>query len=229
MDEPITTVANEPNVDPVVNPAPANEPKPFKVYATQEEWDREMGNARKQGIKQGEKNALSTIKDGEIDREALIAQVKKEITPIIAKEAVEKYKKQQAMTEAEKLEEARKEAMETLRQKEIELNRREAQFMMKSAGFNDARIDMELEFINDDRETSLSRIQRLCDMDKSDKETMRKSILNDLAVANPSIKVGTGEANSLQAEYDTAKQRKDVASMVRIITQAQKQGINLKQ
>lgn len=229
MEEPIVT-QNEPIAQPVApttNPEPAT--KPFKVYATQEEWDREMGNARKQGIKQGEKSAMSAFdKDGKFDMEALREQIKKEIAPIISNEAVEKYKKQQAMTEAERLEAERKEQLADLQKREQELNKREARQKLKEAGFTDEYIEYECSMITYDREASLGRIQKLCDFRKEETQSMQKSIMQQISEANPTIRISSSDANSLQARYDLAKKNRNMAELSMIIRQAQENGITLK-
>ena len=212
---------------------PKAEPAPFKIFKTEEEFNAYSASLRKRAEKDAAKELGVTGENGKpIDLEALREKVRAEerekIRDVVGKEAVEKYKRELEMTEAEKFAERQKEWEKQVREKDTEFNKREAKQLMKEAGFTDERIEFELNYVNYDREASISRIVKLCELQKDEYESVKKSVLQQFSASNPSINISTGDANTLQAQYDAAKAKGDGATMARILRQASENKIQLK-
>ena len=60
-------------------------------------------------------------------------------------------------------------------------------------------------------------------------ESVKKSVLQQFSASNPNIQIATGDANTLQAQYDEAKKSGNAALMARIIRQASNNNIQIKQ
>lgn len=209
------------------------DPAPYKVFRTEEEFNAYSASLRKRAEKDAAKELGVTGENGKpIDLEALREKVRAEerekIRDVVGKEAVEKYKRELEMTEAEKFAERQKEWEKQVREKDTEFNKREAKQLMKEAGFTDERIELELNYVNYDREASISRIVKLCELQKDEYESVKKQVLQQFSASNPSINISTGDANTLQAQYDAAKAKGDGATMARILRQASENKIQLK-
>ena len=231
-------MADESIVTGVNGKAPVTEevhtdPAPFKVFKTEEEFNAYSASLRKRAEKDAAKELGVTGENGKpIDLEALREKVRAEerekIRDVVGKEAVEKYKRELEMTEAEKFAERQKEWEKQVREKDTEFNKREAKQLMKEAGFTDERIELELNYVNYDREASISRIVKLCELQKDEYESVKKQVLQQFSASNPSINISTGDANTLLAQYDAAKAKGDGATMARILRQASENKIQLK-
>ena len=207
---------------------------PFRVFNTEEEFNAYSAALRKRAEKDAAKELGVTTEDGKpLDLEALREKVRAEerekIREVVGKEAVEKYKRELEMTEAEKFAERQKEWEKQVREKDTEFNKREAKQLMKEAGFTDDRIELELNYVNYDREASISRIVKLCELQKTEYESVKKQVLQQFSASNPSIQIATGDANTLQAQYDEAKRSGNAAMMAKIIRQASINKIQIKQ
>ena len=213
---------------------PNNEPhtqEPFKTFATEQEYNDFAASLRKRAEKDAAK-AMAGEDGKALDLESLREKIRKEeyekVKDVAGKEAVEKYKRQLEMTEQERFEERQKEFDAMVKAKSIDFNRREAKQIMKEAGISDERIEMELEFVTDDRDSSIGRIIKLCDMFKTEKEIIQKDFLKQFGANNPSISIGAGDPDNLQAQYDKAKKERNFAEMSRVIRVAQQNKITLK-
>lgn len=213
---------------------PKTEPAPFKVFKTEEEFNAYSASLRKRAEKDAAKELGVKGDDGkpfdlEAWREKVRAEEREKIRDVVGKEAVEKYKRELEMTEAEKFAERQKEWEKQVREKDTEFNKREAKQLMKEAGFTDERIELELNYVNYDREASISRIVKLCELQKDEYESVKKSVLQQFSASNPNINISTGDANTLQAQYDEAKKSGNAALMARIIRQASSNNIQIRQ
>lgn len=133
------------------------------------------------------------------------------------------------LTEQEKLAKREKEMQEAFKNERISLNKREAEILLKQAGFDDEDSSMYLEFVNEDKEESLGRIRRVCDSRKKSLENQRNKIIEELnANGGGDFKYGKNEATLLQKQYDKAKSMNDLATMSKVIRQAQLQKVQLK-
>lgn len=231
-------MADETNLNGTVNgtttAGTTSEPAPFRVFKTEEEFNAYSASLRKRAEKDAAKELGVTTEGGKpLDLEALREKVRAEerekIRDVVGKEAVEKYKRELEMTEAEKFAERQKEWEKQVREKDTEFNKREAKQLMKEAGFTDERIELELNYVNYDREASISRIVKLCELQKDEYESVKKSVLQQLSASHPNIQIATGDANTLQAQYDEAKKSGNAALMARIIRQANSNNIQIRQ
>lgn len=222
----------EENTNGNVSAAPENK-KPFKVFNSEEEFNAYSASLRKRAEKDVVKEFGVSDENGktlDIDafREKIRTEEREKISEVIRKEAIEQYKKEQEMTESERFAERQKEWEQKVREKDTEFNKREAKQLMKEAGFTDERIDLELNFITNDRESSLNRIVKLCELQKNEYENVKKSVLQQFSASNPSVSIATGEANTLQAQYDAAKAQGNAPLMARLSRQAAENNITLK-
>ena len=229
-DESILNGGNGAATEPTVH----TEPAPFKVFKTEEEFNAYSASLRKRAEKDAAKE-LGVMAEGgkpldlEALREKVRAEEREKIRDVVGKEAVEKYKRELEMTEAEKFAERQKEWEKQVREKDTEFNKREAKQLMKEAAFTDERIELELNYVNCDREASISRIVKLCELQKDEVESVRKSVLQQFSASHPNISIATGDANTLQARYDAAKKDGNSALMARIIREAGLNNIQLNQ
>lgn len=217
---------------------PVTEPKtetaPFKVFKTEDEFNAYSASLRKRAEKDAARELGVKGDDGkpfdlEAWREKVRAEEREKIRDVVGKEAVEKYKRELEMTEAEKFAERQKEWEKQVREKDTEFNKREAKQLMKEAGFTDERIELELNYVNYDREASISRIVKLCELQKDEYESVKKQVLQQFSASNPSINIATGDANTLQAQYDAAKAQGNAVLMAKLARQAAENKIQLKQ
>ena len=201
--------------------------EPFKSFKTQEEYDNFCASIRKNAEERAKNSFKVKTEDGIIDMAAYNEQYKKQIAPTIAKEAVEKYKREQAMTENEKFEEAKREWEQQVRAEKTEINKQYADALMRKAGFSDKRRELELSHVTDDREASLGRITELCDLYKAEQDELEKKILGQIQQKNPSISMGNDSTNALQQEYNKAKSDGNITAMISAIRRAAEKNIKI--
>lgn len=169
---------------------------PFKAFATKEEFDNYCAHLKKKYIEEG-KNSVATDGEGKVDLQKERKKAVEEARAFIEKEAVEKYIKQQNMTEEEKREELQKELESKLTERETELNKREAEIELRKAGFSDEEIADELNYVTNERETSLGRIAALVKRNNAMQERAKAQIMAQLGLSSD---VRTGEYAGLTAE-----------------------------
>lgn len=203
---------------------PTQTEQPYRVFKTQKEFDDFSAYLIKKTEDKALKNAKVT--DGEVvfNKEEYIAKVKKDIEA----NAIAEYERKLKMTEQERLAEETKKRNEEFREREISLNKREATSYLKDAGFDDEQMEVYLELVTEDREASLGKIKRICDTQKATQDKLHKKWQEELQASNPSIKIGSQDANGLQAQYDNAKASGNMALMSSIMRQASKVGLTLK-
>lgn len=197
---------------------------PFRAFETQKEFDDFAAYLLKKGEEKALKNAK--VSDGETTydfkdyekkyRKDLEAQIRADI------------ERQARMTEAEKLAEEREKMYKELKEERIELNKDKARAMLSKAGFDDEDMDVYLDFVNEDRELSLGRIQRVCDTQAAKLAKQKQSILDELQAKSPNMKFENGNVNALQAQFDKAKVEGNMTKMSALLREAQMQGIQLK-
>ncbi len=199
--------------------------KAFRTFKTQEEFDNFAAFMRKKGEESALKNAKVTDGENTFNAEDYKKSIKKDLEAQIRAD----IERQAKMTEAEKLAEERERMMQEFREERVELNREKARTMLTKAGFDEDDMDVYLDFVNEDTEISLGRIQRVCDTQKARLEKQKKSIIDELQKNSPNMNFADGSSvNALQSQYDEAKKVGNLAKMSSLIREAQAQGIQLK-
>jgi hypothetical protein len=215
---------NGTNVGQTTEVQPTTTEQPFRVFKTQKEFDDFSAHLIKKTEDKALKNAKVT--DGEVvfNKEEYIAKVRKDIEA----NAIAEYERKLKMTEQERLAEETRKRNEEFRDREIALNKREATTYLKEAGFDDEQMEVYLELVTEDRETSLGKIKRICDTQKSTQEKLHKKWQEELQASNPSINIGSQDINALQSQYNEAKASGNMALVAKIIRMAQATNVTLK-
>ena len=196
---------------------------PFREFKTQKEFDDFAAYMLKKGEEKALKNAK--VNDGETTfdfkdyekryRKDLEAQIRADI------------ERQAKMTEAEKLAEEREKMLKEFKQERIDLNRELARSMLTKAGFDEDDMDVYLDFVNEDKDVSLGRIQRVCDTQAAKLAKQKQSILDELQAKSPNMRYENGDVNALQARYDKARVEGNMMQMSALLREAQEKGIQL--
>lgn len=167
---------------------------PFRAFATQKEFDDFAAHLLKKGEEKALKNAK--INDGEavFDKKAYEAKYRKDLEAQIRAD----IERQAQMTEAEKLADERAKMEESFRQERIEINKEKARNLLSKAGFEEEDMDIYLEFITEDRDVSLGRIQRVCESRKASRDKMREEVRTEFKLNNPNISIGSKQNITLE-------------------------------
>lgn len=196
----------------------------FKVFKTQKDFDDFSAYLIKKGEEKALKNAK--VKDGESTFD--VKEYEKKYRKDLEAQIIADYEKKQKMTAEERAEALAQEREQQFKERETALNKREAKVLLSEAGFDEDDMDVYLDFVNEDRETSLGKIHRVCESQKAKLKKQRESIINELQANSPNMKLSDGsEVNALQARYDQANAIGDVAAKAGIIREAQVKNIKI--
>jgi hypothetical protein len=205
-----------------------NTPKveaPFREFKTQKDFDDFSAYLMRKGEEKALKNAKVTEGEATFDYKDYEKKYRKDLEAQI----IADYERKAKMTAEERAEELAREREQQFRDREIALNRREAQVLL-SEYFDEDEMDVYLDFITEDRDASLGKIRRVCDSQKAKLDKQRKSIIEELQANSPNMKFGDiGDVNALQTQYDAAKSSGNLTLMSSIIRQAQAKNITLQQ
>lgn len=198
---------------------------PFREFKTQKDFDDFSAYLMKKGEEKALKNAK--VNDGEtiFDYKDYEKKYRKDLEAQI----IADYERKAKMTAEERAEELAREREQQFRDREVALNKREAQVLLANAGFDEDEMDVYLDFVNEDREASLGRIQRVCDTQRAKLEKQKKSIIDELQANSPNMKFGdANDVNALQARYNEAMKNGNLIQASAIMREAAQKGITLK-
>lgn len=196
----------------------------FRTFKTQKEFDDFSAYLVKKGEEKALKNAK--VKDGENTFD--VKEYEKKYRKDLEAQIIADYERKQKMTAEERAEELAREREKQYNEREIALNKREAKVLLSEAGFDEDEMDVYLDFVNEDRETSLGKIRRVCDSQAAKLKKQREAIINELQANSPNIKLSNSEdVSALQSRYDKARDIGDVAGMAAAIRDAQQKNIKI--
>ena len=150
-------------------PNPGKEPEEmFKTFKTQQEYDDFCAHL----IKKTETSATAKAKK----------DLEQEIRTQIENEA--------KMTAEEKLKAEREKMEADFKVERTNFNKDLAKDKLKNAGFEDSEMDVFLDFVTDDKETSLGKIDKICESRKASQEKLKAQWTEELKKNAPQIKIG---------------------------------------
>lgn len=197
--------------------------QPFRVFKTQKEFDDFSAHLIKKTEEKTLKNAKVEDDGVTFNAKEYEAKYRKDLEAKIRAD----IERQAKMTEAEKLAEERKAMEQSFREERIELNKEIAKNLLSKAGFEEDEMDVYLDFVTEDKDTSMGRIMRVCESRKSAQEKLKSKWQEELQKNNPNLNIGSNEVNSLQAEYDKAKKEGNYALMSACLRTAQQKNIKI--
>lgn len=193
------------NVGGEVTPTPTEQP--FRVFKTQEDFDNFAAHLMRKAEERALKNVQ--IKDGESTMTK--TEYDKMYRKDIEANAIAEYERKLKLTEQERFDEERRKYEQEYREREIVLNRREAQVLLAQAGFDEEEMEVYLENVSEDREASLGRIERICNSRKSMQEKLLSKWQSELQTANPTVNIGNGQTiTAEQARNMTIRERTEL-------------------
>lgn len=197
--------------------------KPFRVFATQKEFDDFSSSLIRKGGEKALKDAKVDDNGVMLDKKEYEKKYRKDLEASIRAE-IERTNK---LTEQEKLEEQRKAMEEEFRAERTELNKDLARAMLTKAGFDEDEMEVYLDFVTDDKDISLGKIRRVCENRTASQEKLKEQWLQELQKSNPSVNIGSKEVDDIQSRYKQALKNGNLGLASSILREAQSKGIVL--
>lgn len=197
--------------------------KPFRVFATQKEFDDFASSLIRKGGEKALKDAKVDDNGVMLDKKEYEKKYRKDLEATIRAE----IERQSKLTEQEKLDEQRKAMQEEFRAERTELNKDLARAMLTKAGFDEDEMEVYLDFVTDDKDISLGKIRRVCENRTTSQEKLKEQWLQELQKSNPSVNIGSKEVDDIQSRYRQALKNGNLGLASSILREAQSKGIVL--
>lgn len=197
--------------------------KPFRVFATQKEFDDFASSLIRKGGEKALKDAKVDDNGVMLDKKEYEKKYRKDLEVTIRAE----IERQSKLTEQERLDEQRRIMQEEFRVERTELNKDLARAMLTKAGFDEDEMEVYLDFVTDDKDISLGKIRRVCENRTTSQEKLKEQWLQELQKSNPSVNIGSKEADDIQSRYRQALKNGNLGLASSILREAQGKGIVL--
>lgn len=197
--------------------------KPFRVFATQKEFDDFASSLIRKGSEKALKDAKVDDNGVMLDKKEYEKKYRKDLEVTIRAE----IERQSKLTEQERLDEQRRIMQEEFRVERTELNKDLARAMLTKAGFDEDEMEVYLDFVTDDKDISLGKIRRVCENRTTSQEKLKEQWLQELQKSNPSVNIGSKEADDIQSRYRQALKNGNLGLASSILREAQSKGIVL--